>query len=179
METINIIINQTGKPAGVAGQSRDDLALYIQVVLSNYNPTQLEIETYLWELISVPETSLTTILFPSSNISGFVPDVVGSYLVQLTANTRVSKRIIATIKTASLGLHLVADKESREFDGWSNELNDSLQKLERNSCGAACTGFCLNNCLSSCAGSCTGDCASSCSNSCAGSCSSTCAGSSS
>lgn len=149
MATIQIIIDQTGKPAGQPGESRSDLAVNETITLSNYD--NLGARTYRWELISWgtdlgdPDTPKPLINNANSPVATFTPTRVGSYLIQLTINNRVKGRIIASIKTSFLSLRLPAEEEAQEFDGgWDWNLIDIIKKLEAGIAAAGAGGTFLN-----------------------------------
>lgn len=130
MSTIKtaIVINQTGAPPGAPGASRDDLALGIPVMLSNFDDSG--IVAWNWRILSKPQFSMAGLDAPTASSCSFVPDLVGSYLVRLTANGRTNALIIASVKTAYLGLRLPAEKETIEFNGWPVAVNTIFRQLE-------------------------------------------------
>lgn len=79
-----IIADQTaGAGSGVAGQGRNDLWLTKPIVLTgvlggNAGPT--------WSLLAKPPGSAATLSTPTTNVSGFTPDVLGTYRVQFVTN---------------------------------------------------------------------------------------------
>jgi hypothetical protein len=107
--------------------SRDDLSLGVPVVLSNDDNTG--ITSWKWSLISKPEGSATTLSTPTSSTSGFTPDAEGSYLIELTVNGKIKKRIIGAVLTTS-GVRLTAVGEANEFGGWGATINESLTIVE-------------------------------------------------
>lgn len=127
MATIRIIINQIGKPAGVAGESRDDLDTGALVVLTNDDNDGAT--SFLWEFVSTPATSAATLFGATTSTASFTPDVIGSYLFQLTINGRIKGRAIAAVKTGE-GLRIPATGEANELGGWEVALGDNLGILE-------------------------------------------------
>jgi hypothetical protein len=102
--TVLPVINQAGKPAGVAGNSRDDLALFTgsgsEIQLSDTVGTA---STFAWTLLDQPEggtASLTTPGLASTLLTGAT--VAGSYLIQLVGDGGGSPgqiyRIIAAVQ---------------------------------------------------------------------------------
>jgi hypothetical protein len=122
MVTAAIIINQSGKPAGQPGESRDDLDPGVLVTLTNADDTG--VFSWIWEFISQPVGSSVTIV--GSKTATFTPNVRGSYLIKLTVDGEISNSAtnskIAAVKTAFLGIRKPATTETIEFDkddGWS------------------------------------------------------------
>src|SRR5262245_33060160 len=80
-------IDQVAKPAGIAGNSRDDLDLF-----TGPNPIQLSdggvgAVSWLWQLLDQPfggTATLTTPLLSTTDLT--VATLPGSYLIQLTVN---------------------------------------------------------------------------------------------
>jgi len=117
----SIIINQAGKPAGLPSVSRDDLAIGVTVVLTNYDNTG--VTTWTWEMLSRPVGSSATISGSALPTASFVPDVTGSYLIKLTLDEDpATDTRIGAVKTSFLGIRKPATSERKEFDsldGWS------------------------------------------------------------
>jgi hypothetical protein len=131
MAKVLITINQSGKPAGVPGESREDLATGTTVTLVNNDNTNAT--SWLWEMVSRPLGSSATLTTTTSSTSTFTPDVVGSYLIQLTINGRIRGREVAAVKTSVLGLRIPASQETTEFDdGWEGALQRFVDKMETN-----------------------------------------------
>jgi hypothetical protein len=128
MPTVQITINQAGKPAGIPGESRDDLALGIPVTLSNHDNTG--IIAWNWRLLAAPSESAAAIGTPTGATCQFTPDVAGSYLLQLLANGRIRQTAVAAVKTAFLGMRLPAEGEATELGGWGQATNANLVALE-------------------------------------------------
>jgi hypothetical protein len=135
MVTAAIVINQTGKPPGVPSQSRDDLDLGSAVFLTNDDDTS--VLTWFWEFVSKPVGSASVISGSASPAASFVPDVRGSYLVQLTVDGFPSSPStdarIAAVKTAFLAIRKPATHERQEFDatdGWSRAQQAMIDAID-------------------------------------------------
>jgi hypothetical protein len=129
--TALIVINQLGKPPGVPGRSRDDLARAIPgqpVVLTNNDNTGAT--SWNWRMLSRPPGSLAGFSAPTASSVSFVPDLVGSYLIQLLVNGRARATIVAAVKTSFLGLRIPAKGETTEFDGWEEALQEIFAVME-------------------------------------------------
>ncbi len=88
---VQIIVNQTGKPAGVAGRAREDLALGVPVQLSAAGGPFL---SYLWRVLWRPINILAStratsaLVTPTSANSLLSPiDGVGTYRVELAVDS--------------------------------------------------------------------------------------------
>lgn len=85
------MINQTGKPAGVAGQAREDLDLGVPVQLSASGGPFFQ---YLWRVLWKPIDILTNarataaLTTPKNSTTLLTPiDVTGTYFVELTVDS--------------------------------------------------------------------------------------------
>lgn len=79
----SIIVNQIGKPAGVAGVSRRDLVYGVPVTLTNASGAS----TYAWAVAQVPRGSgVATGPAGTASSLTFTPDVPGVYRVTLRVN---------------------------------------------------------------------------------------------
>ena len=79
-----IIADQpAGAGAGVAGQGRNDLWRTRPIVLTGVLGGNA---TFAWSLLAAPPGSAATLSTPGTNISGFTPDVLGTYRVQFVTN---------------------------------------------------------------------------------------------
>lgn len=123
-------------------QSREDVSLGDVVSVVSIDGAT----TYNWELSFVPEGSAAT--FSGSNLDAspgsFTVDLEGPYLVKLTTDTGLITESVQYVRirviTALLGLKLVAGGERRDptgiipididIEGWANDQNRNLQKLE-------------------------------------------------
>lgn len=134
MVTASIIINQTGKPAGNPGVSREDLSLGLTVTLSNED--DFGVTSWNWEIISRPPGSSATLLTPTGSTSSFSPDVIGSYLISLVVSDGVSEasdRRIAAIQTSHLKIRIPALVETNDFSavqGWADAMHNAFMKLD-------------------------------------------------
>ena len=89
---LQIVINQAGKPAGVAGQAREDLDLGVPVTLSTSGGPFAQ---YRWSIISKPVDLITTLArsaaglaTPTSSTTQFTPiDLEGTYLLELAVDS--------------------------------------------------------------------------------------------
>ncbi len=128
MSTALIVINQSGKSAGIPGVSRDDLSVGYVVTLTNNNNT--DVTTWLWEFISKPSTSSATINNSTTSASTFTPDVVGSYLIQLTVNGTIVNQKIAAVKTDYLRVRIPAALESTQFVNWATTIHSAFLNID-------------------------------------------------
>jgi hypothetical protein len=97
-----IVINQQGKSRGSPGLSRSDLSVGTTVVLTNHDNSG--VESWTWELLSVPPGSKTALRGAMNPIATFVPDVSGSYEIHLTIDGGAFDRRIAAVGTSFLGI---------------------------------------------------------------------------
>ena len=128
MVTASILINQSGRPAGQPGVSRDDLVLSQIITLTNHD--NAEVVSWNWQLLSKPAGSLSSLVGSTSGSCQFTPDVAGSYLIQLHLNGRVRATAVAAIKTTYLGLRIPAVGETSELGGWETGLQAIVSQLE-------------------------------------------------
>jgi hypothetical protein len=128
MVTAQIVINQVGKPLNVLGQSRDDLALGVMVTLSNENNSG--VYAWNWRILAKSVGSTTSLTTPTSSVCTFVPDVAGSYLIQLLLNGRTVATAIAAVKTSYLGLRIPVRGETDELSGWDVAMSTLVNSLE-------------------------------------------------
>jgi hypothetical protein len=84
--------DQSGKPAGVALESRDDLDSGVAVTVTDTGPGP----TRLWELVDKPDGSAAVLTASSGVSTQFTPDISGSYAVRLTVNGGPSSDYITT-----------------------------------------------------------------------------------
>lgn len=86
MAGANIVINQTGLPAGIAGRSRDDIVISTVVTLTNDDDSG--VTSWRWELIDQPDLSPpVSLVNPNSSTCTFTPNASGgTYLIQLSVN---------------------------------------------------------------------------------------------
>jgi len=163
MSSAIILIQQSGAPAGVAGKSRDDLALY-----SGANPIQISSTdgtagTVAWALIDKPPSSTAAIANPSIASTTFNPDVPGSYFIQLTVDGGGSpgqiQRLVAAVQIAlpvwvtgtldAPKLRIPAKGETIEFNvqsspasgantrGWAQEMDEWFRSISQYAFGVA------------------------------------------
>ncbi len=88
---VQIKIDQTGKPAGIAGFAREDLATGVGVTLSAIGGPFL---AYRWRIVSKPIDILTStrssalLATPTASITLCTPiDVLGTHLLELTVDS--------------------------------------------------------------------------------------------
>jgi hypothetical protein len=129
MVTASIIINQTGKPPGLPGESRDDLSLGVAVALSNEENSGVTV--WSWRLLASPPSSTAGLTTPTASTCAFTPDVAGSYLIQLLLNGRIRATAIAAVKTSYLGLRIPATRETIELGGWEKAIQELIRQLEQ------------------------------------------------
>lgn len=129
-----IVINQTGKPAGSALTSRDDLSLGFTITLTNDDNT--DVVSWAWEFVSKPPGSYATLITPFAATSTFTPDVRGSYLIKLTVGDGVTTdtdQRIAAIKTVHLGIRIPALEETNDFNfiqGWADAIYNAFLQID-------------------------------------------------
>lgn len=128
MVTAIIEINQAGRPDGVPGQSRDDLVLAVAVNLTNSD--NVGVVSWNWRLLAAPAGSAARLTNPLTPLASFVPDVAGSYLIQLLVNGHVKATAIAAVKTAFLALRIPAKGETTELNGWESAIQEIIGQLE-------------------------------------------------
>lgn len=128
MVTANIIINQTGKPPGLPGESRDDLSTGATVTLSNEENSG--VVSWNWRLLAKPPGSVAGLTTPTASICTFTPDVPGSYRIQLLLNGSIRVTAIAAVKTSYLSLRIPAVGELDELGGWEEEIQTIMGQLE-------------------------------------------------
>jgi hypothetical protein len=106
MATANIVISQPANaiPVGVAGRARQDLLLQSAVVLTNANDDG--VVSWRWTMVSKPQGSTATLSSLSTPSTQFVPDVQGTYLIQLSLNGAAAgetqQRIAAVLDEAGI-----------------------------------------------------------------------------
>jgi hypothetical protein len=88
---VQITINQAGKPAGVAGTAREDLATGIKAVLSASGGV---FSAYLWEILDAPidylggGASAAGLVTPAAASTDVLPiDMIGTYRVRVSVNS--------------------------------------------------------------------------------------------
>jgi hypothetical protein len=133
MPTVFIVIQQNDNPGRNPG-TRDNLLLNVPIVLSNLNDNG--ILTWFWHFTDLPSGSNATLSAPTTPISGFTPDVPGTYLIRLTVGYPGGSQysqVGAAIETLNLHYRIPAATEDDEFDsvrGWSQAVNEALQVLD-------------------------------------------------
>jgi len=145
-----ITIDQTTKPAGVAGDSREDLDTALLITCSNAS-----IEgSYLWTLVDVPiRSALVRGTTGAAATFTFTPDVKGTYLVSLRVNGSPLQvdndqkfGAVVTFGAKSLGWRYLAAREDEGDDnilkpglsfpgdlnirGWATERDVQLEQTE-------------------------------------------------
>jgi hypothetical protein len=110
------------------GQSREDLALGVPVVLSNDDDSG--VAAWNWRLLAKPLASSAGLNTPTSPTCQFTPDRTGSYLIQLLLNGVVQATAIAAVKTSYLGLRVPATGETVELEGWEKAIQKMMGQLE-------------------------------------------------
>ena len=134
MATASILINQSGKSAGLPSTSREDLDLNLTVTLTNNDDTGAA--GWLWEFVAKPPTSSATLADYDTNTATFTPDVVGSYLIKLTVYDGVNEVIdqrVAAVTTSQYEMRIPAATETDEFNGttgWSNAIYYAFTNLD-------------------------------------------------
>jgi len=118
-----------------ASGSRSDLSTG---VLVNLNDAGTGAISRLWELLSVPPGSASTLATPTAQTSSFTPDIVGSYRIRLTVNGAITDIAIGAVRTANLSMRIPATGEEDNFDesgnttGWSGSLHEAFLAIDNN-----------------------------------------------
>lgn len=118
---------------GVLG-SREDLTIGSPVSLTNSDNTGAT--TWAWTFISKPPNSAATISGATTATASFTPDIVGSYLIQLTVSDGVLNYVdkkIGAVKTANFGIRIPAASEQTEFsttNGWSEAVYKGFKAID-------------------------------------------------
>jgi hypothetical protein len=133
MPIVNIIVNQTGKSAGVAGESRDDLSINLLVTLTNNDNTG--VTSWEWEIIAWPQTApgdaAPVLAGTTTNTATFTPTIRGTYVIQLIVNDRIKDRIGAAIKTQTSSVRIPSYLEGPEFiGGWGWAASHALATMD-------------------------------------------------
>jgi len=132
------IVIQQGLFQTTPGFSTDQLVRNTPVVLHNANDNG--VVSWLWQLMDVPQGSNAMLLTPMQAISGFTPDVPGTYLIRLTVNGTTYNQVGGAVATAGLHYRIPAITESLEFDypnvnpgtqkGWGPAVNKTLKVID-------------------------------------------------
>ena len=142
MPNIRIIINQAGHAAGSPGVSRDDLSLsdpisgeLAPIILTNYPSASIGVTSWHWSFVSRPKTLSTdpapTLYGHTTDTASFYPNAYGTYIIELTLNRRITGRIGAAIKSASLHYRIPSQNENDEFPGgWGFGMEQCLQTID-------------------------------------------------
>lgn len=101
-----IIIQSQDGQLGGAGRSRDDLELSETVTLTNEN--NQGVTSWRWTFLDRPAGSAAAFSNPTAASCTFVPDVVGSYFVQLQVNQGSSGQLAKS-------LCVVRDQDDRRY----------------------------------------------------------------
>lgn len=126
MATARIRIDQptNSTPIGVVGRSRDDIEGGAAVHLRNADDTG--VRSWRWTIIDRPGESSVALANPTNAVISFIPDAVGSYLIQLIVNegrTGEVDRIVVAVRD-DLDLRVPAAGETNEanwlIDGTPN-----------------------------------------------------------
>jgi hypothetical protein len=145
MAAAQIVIDQTGAPAGSPGLSRSDLALGVPVVLTNSDNTSVRV--WRWALVASPPGSTAALTSTVGATTSFTPDIEGSYLIELQVNAGLSgerQRRIAAVETAG-GLRFPVSGEGKEFNadgntqGYGPDLDEILRDAVSGSGGVTLT----------------------------------------
>ena len=135
MVSIGIIITQSGV-SGATGESREDIVIGSQVTLSNIDSSG--VTSYKWEIVGKPYASSAVLSSTTASIVTFTPDVIGSYLIQLTINNQLKQRVVAAILTSRYGIRIPASGEGEEIHGGSfKAITEAVRTLEEESLNAA------------------------------------------
>lgn len=133
MASAQIVIDQSGAPAGSPSLSRSDLALSIPVVLTNGDNTSVRV--WRWALVASPPGSTAVLTSTVGATTSFTPDIEGSYLIELQVNEGRSgerDRRIAAVLNAD-GLRFPVSGEGTEFneDGNTQGYGPDLDEILR------------------------------------------------
>lgn len=114
-----IVINQTGKPAGAAGVSRDDLDLYsvasAVVSLTNDADGDVGAQAWAWTMLEKPEGSVAVLAGSATANATFQADVYGRYVVALSVNglgvgTDMYSEIVVGCRAPTFGTDVDGDE---------------------------------------------------------------------
>lgn len=137
------VIDQAALPAGSPGISRRDLALAVPVVLKNAD--NASVTSWYWKIIAKPPGSAAALTTAVGSSTSFVPDIVGSYLIELKVNQghalNQTKRILAAVEHAGTGYRFPVQEEAAEANwispysgvqntrGWADDFDGILRDV--------------------------------------------------
>lgn len=136
MANASIIINQAGKPAGVAGDAREDLDLFGGANPVDFtNDDDVGVVSWQWTLVDRPNGSAAALAGAATPNATLNADVTGSYLVRLvttdgSGNVYQDETIGAVV--LANGWRIPAAYETTQFDpdrGWAEELDEILRDI--------------------------------------------------
>lgn len=145
MAAAQIVIDQTGAPAGSPALSRSDLVLSVPVVLTNGDNTSVRV--WRWALVASPPGSTAALTSTVGATTSFTPDIEGSYLIELQVNEGRSgerNRVIAAVLNAD-GLRFPVSGEGTEFNengntqGYGPDLDEILRDATSGGGGVSIT----------------------------------------
>jgi hypothetical protein len=137
--SIQIVVDVTGESAGTPGVARTfdytKLGTSPTVTLSLDDTTG--VTSYYWEFVDVPVGSSSSLSSSTTAEPTFDPDVVGTYLVQCTANSgEAYARNAVAFTTQYQGLRKPAAGETNEFDvvsGWRAAIDELFDTADGSS----------------------------------------------
>lgn len=140
MPSPTILVEQSGQPPGVAGQSRDDLVLSSLVTLSD--PANPAATSFSWTL-TTPVGSSAALSDPTASSPTFTPDVEGTYLAYLEVDGLKSweENAIGDLVSTQGGggvkltnaTRIPGSGETKQFDatiGWQEALDPVLRSVD-------------------------------------------------
>jgi hypothetical protein len=124
-----IVINQQGKSQGSPGLSRSDLSAGATVMLTNHDNNG--VESWTWELLSIPLGSKAALRGAMNPIATFMPDVSGSYEIRLTIDGGAFDRRIAAVGTNFLGIRKPVPQDGSDpFNARWAALNEAFDLID-------------------------------------------------
>lgn len=141
--TANPVIDQAGLPLGSPGIARRDLQLGVAVVLKNADNAQ--VTKWYWRIVAKPPGSAATLSTAVGSSTSFVPDIVGSYLIELKVNDghplNQTKRCLCAVEDALTGYRFPIQEETFEANwvspysgvqntrGWADDFDGILRDV--------------------------------------------------
>ena len=119
-------INQGALPPGIPNESRDDLVLGVPVVISDSGPGP----TRAWTLLDKPTGSVAVLSSGSGPSTQFIPDIEGTYRVQLIVNSGPTDDYIDVVAAGvqiDLPSWIVGDAQKVRIPAWGEKLEFNVR----------------------------------------------------